>query len=151
MKSTRQTKILQIIDKYGVETQEELIDRLREDGINVTQATVSRDIRELKLTKITGDDGKYRYTAPKAAHGREGHYVYSSTLASSLVSVDCAQNLVVVKTYPGMASAVAAGIDAMSIRGVMGCIAGDDTVFIALRDTESAQQCTADIRKMYGK
>lgn len=150
MKSKRHSAILEIIENSNVETQEDLIDSLRREGYNVTQATVSRDIRELKLTKIMGDGGKYKYVLP----GRKdstGHYVYSEALAASVVSVDNAQNLVIIKTYPGMAQAVAAGIDNMKIAGVMGCVAGDDTIFVAVRESETAIRAAADIRKIVGK
>ena len=150
MKSKRHSAILEIIERSNVETQEELIENLRGEGFNVTQATVSRDIRELKLTKIMGDGGKYKYVLP----GRKdsaGHYVYSNALAASVVSVDSAMNLVVIKTYPGMAQAVAAGIDSMNLAGIMGCVAGDDTIFVAVRDPEYAAKAASEIRKTVGK
>lgn len=150
MKSKRHSAILEIIEKNEVETQEELIDNLRKDGFNVTQATVSRDIRELKLMKIMGDNGRYKYVLP-GKKDSTGHYIYSSALAASVVSVDSAVNLVIVKTYPGMAQAVAAGIDNMNIPGIMGCVAGDDTIFIAVRDVELASKIASDVRRIVGK
>ncbi len=150
MKSKRHSVILEIIERSNIETQEELIDNLRNEGFNVTQATVSRDIRELKLTKVMSDGGKYKYVLPGRKDGA-GHYVYSSTLAASVVSVDSAMNLVVIKTYPGMAQAVAAGIDNMNVAGILGCVAGDDTIFVAVRDAEMATKAASDIRKTVGK
>lgn len=150
MKSKRHSAILEIIESNNVETQEELIDRLRHEGYNVTQATVSRDIRELKLTKVMGDGGKYKYVMP-GAKDSAGHYVYSEALAASVLSVDSAMNLIVIKTFPGMAQAVAAGIDNMSLTGVMGCVAGDDTIFVAVRDSALAAKTASEIRKSVGK
>lgn len=146
MKSTRQNKILSIIESRDIETQEELIESLRREGFNVTQATISRDIRELKLTKVTGESGKYKYTLPGAKREDGGKRVYK-TISASVISVECALNIVVVKTYPGMASAVAAGIDSHSISGVVGCVAGDDTIFIAVKTAEAALSVAAEIRR----
>ena len=149
MKSKRQNVILSIIENFDVETQEELIDRLRSEGFNVTQATVSRDIRELKLTKVTSEAGKYKYVLPGVKKDSRVPHVFSS-VSGSVISVECAVNIVVVKTYPGMASAVAAGIDAHSIDGVVGCIAGDDTIFVAVKTIEGAQGVAGEIRKIIG-
>ena len=150
MKSKRHSAILEIIERSNVETQEDLIDNLRREGFNVTQATVSRDIRELRLTKIMGDGGKYKYVLP-GRKDSSGHYVYSEALAASVISVDCAMNLVIIRTYPGMAQAVAAGIDTMNISGIMGSVAGDDTIFVAVRDPELAAKAASDVRKIVGK
>ena len=133
MKTNRQNKILEIIEMGEIETQEELIDALQREGFNVTQATVSRDIREMKLQKIMTDSGRYKYIVQKPQ------------------GADYAMNLVVVKTYPGMAQAVAAGLDAMHIPSVLGCVAGDDTLFLAVRSGSGAAQVAADIRKMIEK
>ncbi|MBQ4066415.1 MAG: arginine repressor [Clostridia bacterium] len=149
MKSKRQSVILSIIESNDVETQEELIDILRNEGFNVTQATVSRDIRELKLTKVTGESGKYKYVLPGVKKDGAGRHVFS-TVSGSVVSVECAMNIVVVKTYPGMASAVAAGIDSHSIEGVVGCIAGDDTIFVAVKTVEGAELVAREIRRIIG-
>ncbi len=150
MKSKRHNAILEIIENNDIETQEELISALRDSGFNVTQATVSRDIRELKLTKSMTAGSKYKYVISQATE-RDGHHIYSSALAASVISIECAMNLIVIKTYPGMAQAVAAGIDAMEIAGVMGCVAGDDTLFIATHSAEGASGASAEIRKMIGK
>lgn len=150
MKSKRHSAILEIIENNDIETQEELIAALRNRGFNVTQATVSRDIRELKLTKSMSQGSKYKYVISQSSD-RDGQHVYSSTLAASVVSVDRAMNLIVIKTYPGMAQAVAAGVDAMDITGVMGCVAGDDTLFIATHSIDGAEFAAAQIRKYISK
>lgn len=147
MKSKRQSVILNIIENNDVETQEELIDILRNEGFNVTQATVSRDIRELKLTKVTAETGKYKYVLPGVKKSMASHHVYS-TISASVISVECAMNLVVISTFPGMAPAVATGIDAHNIDGVVGCIAGDDTIFVAVSTVEGAQSAAREIRKL---
>ncbi len=151
MKTKRQNKILEIIETGEIETQEELIDALQREGFNVTQATVSRDIREMKLQKIMTDHGRYKYIVQKPHSSAGGQFAYSHTLAASIISADYAMNLVVVKTYPGMAQAVAAGLDAMHMPSVLGCVAGDDTLFLAVRSGSDAAQVAADIRKMIGK
>lgn len=150
MKSKRHSAILEIIENRDIETQEELIASLKDAGFNVTQATVSRDIRELKLTKAMTGYSKYKYVMSPASERGE-HHVYSSTLAASVVSVDCAMNLVVIKTYPGMAQAVAAGVDAMEISGVMGCVAGDDTLFLATGSIEDADAAADEIERIIGR
>lgn len=147
MKSKRQSAILEIIENYDIETQEELIDSLRREGFNVTQATISRDIRELKLTKVTGENGNYKYVLPGTKSSSSGQQIYSNTVANSILSVEYAMNLIVVKTYPGMAQAVAAGIDSHNINGVMGCVAGDDTIIVAVRNSELAKMAALEIKR----
>jgi transcriptional regulator of arginine metabolism len=135
MKISRQSKIIELINKYDIETQEELADRLMKDGYNVTQATVSRDIRELKLTKVAMDDGRQKYIVlQKAEPGMSEKY--TRVLRDGFVSMDMAQNIMVVKTVPGMAMAVAAALDALQMNSIVGCIAGDDTVMCAIRSAE---------------
>ena len=150
MKTQRHSTILSIIGQENIETQEDLIKRLHEEGFNVTQATVSRDIRELKLTKVMGNEGRYRYIVP-GGKDSSGQYVYSSALTASIVSVDSSMNLVVIRTYPGMAQAVAAGIDSMEQPGFMGSVAGDDTIFLAVRTAELAEKAAFNIRKNISK
>lgn len=147
MKSRRQNVILSIIENFDIETQEELIDMLRSEGFNVTQATVSRDIRELKLTKVTAENGKYKYVLPGVKKAMAQSHVFS-TISASVISVECAMNIVVIKTYPGMAPAVAAGLDSHSIGGVVGCIAGDDTIFVAVDSIENANNAKREIRRI---
>lgn len=135
MKFNRQSKILELINKYDIETQEELAEGLMKEGYNVTQATVSRDIRELKLTKIAMDGGRQKYIAmQKTEPGLSEKY--TRVLKDGFLSMDMAQNILVIKTVPGMAMAVAAALDALHINGIVGCIAGDDTIMCAIRSTQ---------------
>lgn len=137
MKSKRQNAILDIIENYTVETQEELIERLRAEGFEVTQATISRDIRELKLAKVMCESGSYKYIIPQTTTD-DGHHIYNKALTASIKSVDHAMNIVVVHTYPGMANAVAAGIDVIRTEEILGSVAGDDTIIVVTRDADSA-------------
>lgn len=146
MKISRQSKIIELINKYDIETQEELADRLMKDGYNVTQATVSRDIRELKLTKVAVDGGKQKYIVlQKTESGMSEKY--TRVLKDGFVSMDRAQNIMVIKTVPGMAMAVAAALDALQISSIVGCIAGDDTVMCAIRTSEE----TIEVMEKLGK
>ena len=135
MKISRQSKIIELINKYDIETQEELADRLMKDGYNVTQATVSRDIRELKLTKVAVDGGKQKYIVLQKTEAGMSEK-YTRVLKDGFMSMDMAQNIIVIKTVPGMAMAVAAALDALQINSIVGCIAGDDTVMCAIRTAE---------------
>ena len=134
MKGNRHAKIIELIHKNHIETQEELADYLHREGFNVTQATVSRDIRDLKLTKIPGESGKQRYVI----HQNESflNEKYIRVLKDGFVSMDMAQNILVIKTVSGMAMAVCAAIDAMKWGEVVGSIAGDDTIMCAIRTVE---------------
>jgi transcriptional regulator of arginine metabolism len=147
MKSARQEKILEIINKYEVETQEDLISRLIDEGMAVTQATVSRDIRELKLTKVLTGRGSYRYIRSGQNRGTE-NVRFNNALADSIQNVDYAGNLIVLKTFPGLASAVATGIDAMHMIEILGCVAGDDTIMIVVRSAESAADVSEKLKGM---
>lgn len=137
MKRNRQEKMLELISRYEIDTQDELIARLRDCGFEVTQATVSRDIRELKISKMMTGKGTYRYVLPKQTASGSGQK-FSTALVDSIVSVENACNIVVVRTYPGLANAVAVAIDHMNFPQILGCVAGDDTIMIATRDYESA-------------
>ena len=145
MKKKRHEKIIDLITRYEVETQEELVDRLRADGYEVTQATVSRDIRELKLSKIPNGRGKQKYVAFQGEEVQLGDK-YARVLKEGYVSMDLAQNLLVLKTVSGMAIAV----DAMSIEEVVGCIAGDNTVMMAMRNVQDARIVMEKIGRMVG-
>lgn len=149
MKKSRHTKIVELIEKYDVETQEELADYLREAGFQVTQATVSRDIRELKLSKIPTGDGKQKYVILKQD---DSHLVdkYIRVLKDGLISMDMAQNILVIKTVSGMASAVAVAVDAMKFKEIVGSIAGDDTIMMAVRTVEETKVVMEKIHKMLG-
>lgn len=135
MKISRQSKIIELINKYDIETQEELAERLMKDGYNVTQATVSRDIRELKLTKVAVDGGRQKYIVlQKSEPGMSEKY--TRVLRDGFVSMDMAQNILVIKTVSGMAMAVAAALDALQMNSIVGCIAGDDTILCAIRTVD---------------
>lgn len=149
MKKTRHAKIIEIIQKYDVGTQEELTNRLKSAGFSVTQATVSRDIRELKLSKVTTAGGSQRYAVLKQEDGQMGDK-YIRVLQDAFSDVAAAQNLLVVKTVSGMAMAVAAALDAMKFPEIVGCIAGDDTIFIAARTVEEARGLMEKIRGYVG-
>lgn len=147
MKSNRQKKILEIINRYHIETQDDLIDRLLVEGFSVTQATVSRDIRELQLSKVLTAKGSYRYVAPKKEEMVTGMKI-NAALVDSILNVDYAQNLVVVHTFPGLAQAVAAGIDNLALAEVLGCVAGDDTILVATRSETAAKSISERIHVM---
>lgn len=134
MKLERHSKIVELISKYNIETQEELAAYLNKEGYNVTQATVSRDIKELKLSKIQAEGGRQKYAVmrPKAPAGNKFYRI----LHDSFVSMDMAQNILVIKTVSGMAMAVGAAVDALAFPEIVGCIAGDDTVMCAVRSVD---------------
>jgi len=149
MKAQRHAKILDLIEQNDVETQEELLGLLQENGFEVTQATISRDIRTLHLMKSTDGNGKHKYTrGMKGVQTRVSTAKYVNILGESLASVDTAVNLIVVKTYSGMANAAAAAIDALGFATVVGSIAGDDTIFLAMRSSESAVTVAAELSAM---
>lgn len=147
MKVNRHVKIVELVNKYDIETQEELADRLREEGFQITQATVSRDIRDLKLTKVPTDDGRQKYVVLKATENALRDK-YIRILKDGFVSMDKAMNLLVIKTVSGMAMAVAAAIDEMQWNEVLGSIAGDDTIMCAVRTVEDASVVMEKIRKL---
>lgn len=134
MKSGRQAKILELVKKYDIETQEELSERLLEEGYSVTQATVSRDIRELHLTKVSRG-GRQKYAVMDVSHS-DMTEKYIRVLRDGFVSMDMAQNILVIKTVAGMAMAVAAALDHMECHEIVGSIAGDDTIMCAVRTVE---------------
>ena len=146
MKEERQAKILELICEEDVETQDDLIQKLELAGFHVTQATVSRDIRELKLVKGASPRGGYRYILP--AKQSKSTPDFSSSLTTSIVHVDYARNIVVVKTFPGMANAVAACIDSMHLTEIIGSVAGDDTILAVVRTDEEAENLWNKIRGM---
>ena len=147
MKKNRHEKIIEIVGKYDIETQDELIEQLRKLGYEVTQATVSRDIRELKLTKVMGEKGSYRYELPKSNESL-GNFKFNHALAESITSVDYSMHTVVIKTFPGMAQAVAVGIDNLKLPVILGCVAGDDTILVISRNAESAADLNSKIKEI---
>lgn len=150
MKIARHAKIIDLISRNDVETQEELADLLNGEGFRVTQATVSRDIRELKLTKISLNDGRQKYAVMQASRENMNEK-YLRILKDGFLSMDMAQNILVVKTVSGMAMAVAASIDAMQWPEVAGCIAGDDTIMCANRSVDDTLLVMEKIRKIVGE
>ena len=145
MKVKRQSKILELIRENDIETQEMLADLLNKAGFNVTQATVSRDIRELKLTKATMQSGKQKYVAT----AKESSFVterMNRVFRDGIVSIDYAQNIVVIKTLIGMAMAVAAALDSMENSEIMGTIAGDDTIFCVVKNESRAVKLTENLK-----
>ena len=147
MKINRHAKIIELINTYQIGTQEELAEYLNKEGFKVTQATVSRDIRNLKLTKVPAENGRQRYVARQENENLMSER-YIRVLREGFISMDMAQNILVVKTVSGMAMAVAAAIDAMKWNEVVGCIAGDDTVMCAIRSAEDTVTVMDKIRKI---
>ena len=147
MRVNRHAKIIELINKYQIETQEELASYLNQEGFKVTQATVSRDIRDLKLTKVPAGEGKQRY-APHQSGDSEMGEKYIRVLRDGFVSTDMAQNILVIKTVSGMAMAVCAAIDAMEWKEVVGSIAGDDTIMCAIRSVEDTIKVMDKISKI---
>ena len=145
MKTSRQSKIIEIIQKNEVETQDELSALLEKDGFRVTQATVSRDIRELKLTKIPTAGGRQKYAVITDAPENLSQK-YERVLREGFLSMDMAQNILVIKTVSGMASAVCAAIDAMKMREIVGSIAGDDTIMCAAKNSDMALGAAEKLR-----
>ena len=148
MKNERQAKIIEIIQTEIIETQEELLKKLRVAGFHVTQATVSRDIRELNLVKGSTPDGRYKYTVgkPKGADKPK----FSHALSESIISIDYAQNLIVVKTFAGMAQAVATQIDYLREEEIIGCVAGDDAILVVVKTCERAIELCGMLKDMIG-
>ncbi len=148
MKNDRQAKILEIISSENIETQEQLLDRLQAHGITSTQATISRDIKQLHLIKEPMGQGMYKY----AVSGNRTRLNFAERLRTifreSITSIDSAQNIVVIKTMPGLASAACAAMDGMDFSFMVGSLAGDDTAFIVMRDTESALEFCKEIKEM---
>ena len=148
MKNDRQNQLLQIITEESIETQEQLLERLQARGIKSTQATISRDIKELHLIKEPAGQGRYRYAV--SAHRTKLNFAdrLRTIFKESVLSADYAQNLVVLKTMPGLAQGAASALDSMDINDMVGCLAGDDTVMVVMRDVESAADVTLELKDM---
>lgn len=147
MKVARHEKIIELIHQYDIDTQEELAARLNEAGFKVTQATVSRDIRALKMTKVAGKDGKSRYAILQDTPPVLGDK-YTRVLQDALISMDVGQNLVVIKTVPGMAMGVAAALDALQWPEILGSIAGDDTIMCVAKTSDQALGVVEKLRSI---
>ena len=149
MKKGRQEKILELIAKYEIETQDELIDFLDQEGYNVTQATISRDIRDLDLVKVAMPDGAYKYVVSHVSgKGMRNTGLLSHSVVDTVLSITCAQNIIVLRTSPGMAQAVALAIDRIPDNDILGSVAGDDTIIVVTTNTEIAEQVAAKMRKL---
>ncbi len=148
MKGKRQQEILDIIAKYEVETQEQLLDHLRERGIETTQATISRDIKQLHLVKELAGGGIYKYAVSQHKTALSFAGRLRTIFREGVTSFDVAQNIVVLKTMPGLANAAAAAIDGMDIQDMVGSLAGDDTAILILRTNEAAEEFCEEIREM---
>ena len=147
MKKNRLDKIIDIITTCEVETQDELITYLKDAGYAVTQATVSRDIRELKLAKVMTGRGNYRYILPKEDKDSRQLHI-SHALAETITRAEVAQNIIVLHTYAGMAQAVALEVDHLAHPNILGCVAGDDTIIVVVRDSGSATALSEQIQEM---
>ncbi len=150
IRKQRQNQILSLIENEQIFTQDELIQRLREHGFETTQATISRDIKELKLVKKIGANGKSVYSVNKVETGTPIDNFYD-IFAGTVISVDYAMNTCVIKTHVGMASAACAAIDAMHLEGVVGTLAGDDTIFVLCRDEENTERFCESVKSMINK
>lgn len=148
MKNDRQTKILEIVDREPIDTQEQLQQRLQEMGITCTQATISRDIKQLHLIKEPIGQGRYRYAVSIQRNRLNVADKLRTIFRESIVNVDYAQNIVVIKTMAGLANAAAAALDGMNIPYMVGSLAGDDTAILIMRDTESARSFCDEIHEM---
>ena len=146
MKLERHSKIVELIGKYEIETQEELAERLNQEGYKVTQATVSRDIRELKLTKVQSENGRQRYMVMQNQTAFSDKYI--RILKDGYVSMDMAQNILVIKTVSGMAMAVAAALDEIHFHEIVGYIAGDDTNMCAVRSVDDTILLMEKLKKL---
>ncbi len=148
MKNARQAEILNVIQTMDVETQEQLLAALRARGFTATQATISRDIKELRLVKELTGAGDYRYAVSDRKTPTASDVRLRNIFKEGVLSVDVAQNLVVVKTMPGLASAACSALDSMEIVGMVGSLAGDDTGILIMRDNTAAQQFSSEVHKL---
>lgn len=149
MKTRRHAKILELIREHDIETQDELMRHLREAGFDVTQATVSRDIKELRLVKTLSGSGRYKYSTGSDSSTDMSSKFYS-LFTDSAVSVDCAMNILVIKCMVGMAQAVCASMDAMYWKDFVGTIAGDDTIMVVCRTEAAAREVRDELQKLMG-
>ena len=148
MKNRRQAKIVEIISNTNVETQEQLLALLQQEGFRVTQATISRDIKDMRIVKELTSLGTYRY-AISASEGRNSFTSRINTIFKEcVVNIDYAQNIIVIRTMPGFAPAAASAIDAMHLKTIVGSLAGDDTVMIVMRDTNAAAAFCGEIHNL---
>ena len=147
MKQNRHDRIIEIINANDIETQDELLAKLREDGFDVAQATISRDIKHLQLVKVAGHDGHYKYAVSQHS-GTKTALKFKTILKETIVRADYAQNIVVLKTYSGMAQAAAAAIDSLQMQDIVRSVAGDDTILIVMRSDEIARDFTEKYKEL---
>ena len=146
MKIERQTKILELIRENDIETQSELLEKLNAEGFSATQATVSRDIKELRLVKVPSSSGAYKYASETVSEDESQSHSY--LFSTAVTNIDYAHALVVIKTKVGMAQAVCAALDSTNRAGVIGTIAGDDTIFVATRSDSASSGLVSDLKKL---
>ncbi len=149
MKPDRQSMISQIIAEQDIETQGQLLKALSERGVKSTQATLSRDLRDMRLVKELGPNGNYRYVEPAKNNSDDYEQRLKKILRECVISYDYAQNLLIIKTLPGLASAACSAFDSMNINGLVGTLAGDDTAFLALRDNAAAMDLYHRIEQIF--
>lgn len=149
MKNARQKKILELIEKYDIDTQETLIERLSEVGVSVTQTTVSRDIKELKLVKGMTARGTYKYIVPEVKRDNNTP-ILNSALTDAVIKIEAARNIVVVKTFPGMANALAVCVDSLEQEHIVGSVAGDDTILLVIKDDDMAKAVEEKLKSVFG-
>ena len=149
MKSARQMEILSIIQSVDVETQEQLLEELRLRGFNTTQATISRDIKQLRLVKELSSNGSYRYVPSDQKSSANSANRLRNIFKEGVLSVEVAQNIVVVKTMPGLASAACSALDGMEIQGMVGSLAGDDTGILIMQDNACATLFSNEVHKLF--
>ena len=151
MKAMRLAKIVELVEKNEIYTQEDLLVLLAKEGISTTQATISRDIKELNLVKTITEDGKYKYTTTRKKKSDSMEKKFRAVFVESVISVDYALNTVVIKCHTGMANAACASLDSMAeMEGIVGTLAGDDTIFVLMRTEEMAAHLTGRIQEMTG-
>ena len=151
MKNARQQKIIELIEKYDIDTQDTLIKKLSENGYNVTQTTISRDIRQLNLVKGVTSKGTYKYIVPTAAVKEISVPILNSAITDSVTKIEAAGNIVVVKTFPGMANALAVCIDSIHHDDIVGSVAGDDTILLVVKDASSASELEIELKETFRK
>lgn len=148
MKNARQEKILELVEKYEIDTQDALIRRLADAGINATQTTVSRDIKQLKLVKGTTSRGTYKYILPQMRR-ESGVPVLNSAITDAVTNIEAAENIVVIKTYSGMANAVAVCVDSCGYNEIIGSVAGDDTILLVIKTAAAAKETEKKLRDTF--
>ncbi len=151
MKSQRLSKIIELVQNYNIETQEDLTLLLKENGFDTTQATVSRDIKELRLIKVADENGRYKYAVKSSDDELKLSAKFKTILEETVIRIDTSTSFVVIKTYPGMAQAAASAIDNMNWGEIVGTIAGDDTIFVALKTIEDAEVFSRKVKETLSK